>query len=539
MDSSNAGGVAAKLGFLYQDCAAALFVTEMLLNKKIEAVRCEVTDDIDILYGTHTEFIQVKTSDKPRWSISTVTTRSRGANNELIANSSIVHKSMQCASAPLDQCKFRILSPRDCRDPLDFLEIDISKRSGKPGRQDLIDGLNDKLKNYVAPAGNSIADWVDACWWHVIPSLREIELTALDNIRRAAQSLYGVILSVESVVESIWVNILVTMTKKSALDRRVYVEDDKTYHRDHFLAWFKAEVLFYDRGNSHAKVYVHRKLPNILVQLQAPFVSPVPSRSGLALHQRYQLGQYRYEHIAGNICHWFDELLLRPNEIADFNSSSATEKYRLLRSRLADNTSDLEQFLGNALLHSVMRLRHDSQPIPATLYLDSKGDLKVFENVHIVQRSKGGDELWLGVSKLTKARTVSQVLSELRDALYDDIVNGLDGVREKILDVKEDSYLLRHDVDEILDTSSSFEDHLDRFRFVIFFGYESALLTIPETKGHEPDLYQEAYQLFVDFISDLTSNPVYAQLNVELYIYAAPSFGDLCGLLKKKMRDEQ
>lgn len=69
MDSSNAGGVAAKLGFLYQDCAAALFVTQMLLDKRIEAVRCEVTDDIDILYSTHTEFVQVKTSDKPRWSI--------------------------------------------------------------------------------------------------------------------------------------------------------------------------------------------------------------------------------------------------------------------------------------------------------------------------------------------------------------------------------------------------------------------------------------------------------------------------------------
>lgn len=186
-----------------------------------------------------------------------------------------------------------------------------------------------------------------------------------------------------------------------------------------------------------------------------------------------------------------------------------------------------------------MRLRHESQPIPATLYLDSKDDLKVFENVHIVQRHKGGDELWLGVSKLTKARTVSQVLNALRDALYDDIVNGLDGVREKVLDVKEDSYLLNHDVDEILDTSNSFEDHLERFRFVVFFGYESSLLTIPETKGHEPSLYEEAYELFVDFISDLTKNPVYAQLNIELYIYPAPSFDDLCDLLAKKMRDDK
>ncbi|MNC52359.1 hypothetical protein D3C75_1017010 [compost metagenome] len=165
--------------------------------------------------------------------------------------------------------------------------------------------------------------------------------------------------------------------------------------------------------------------------------------------------------------------------------------------------------------------------------------MKVFENVHIVQRAKGGDELWLGGSKITKAKTVSQALIELRDALYDDIINGLDGVREIVLDVKEDSYLISHDVDEILDISNSFEDHLERFRFVVFFGYESSLLTIPETKGHEPSLYKEAYELFVEFISDITKNPGYAQLNIELYIYPAPSFNDLCGLLEKKMRDDK
>ncbi|WP_122836409.1 dsDNA nuclease domain-containing protein, partial [Pseudomonas viridiflava] len=50
MDSSNAGGVAARLGFLYKDCAAALFVTQMLLDNRLEDVRCEVIADIEILY---------------------------------------------------------------------------------------------------------------------------------------------------------------------------------------------------------------------------------------------------------------------------------------------------------------------------------------------------------------------------------------------------------------------------------------------------------------------------------------------------------
>ncbi|HIC3215882.1 TPA: dsDNA nuclease domain-containing protein [Salmonella enterica] len=539
MESSNAGGVAAKLGFLYQDCAAALFVTEMLLDKMIQAVRCEVTDDIDILYHSHIEFVQVKTTDKPRWSISNVLERARGAQRKLIPESSIVHKSMKCATVPIDSCKFRILSPRDTKAPLDYLEIELSKRPGKLGRDDLVRELEKKMSNYSAPAGNSIAHWVDSCWWQIIPSMREIELTGLKNIRNAAFNLFGVILTVDAVAETIWINILTTMTKKSTLDTRVYVEDDKTYHRNNFLSWFKAEVLHLDRGNAHRKVYVHRKLPAILVSLRDSFPSPAVNRQGLALHQRYQLGQYRYEHIAKNVCQWFDELLLRPSEIADFISSTSTEKYHLLRSRLASNKNDLENFLGNALLHSVMRIRHNSQPIPATLYLDANDDVKVYENVHIVQRSNGGDELWLGVSKITKGSTVSQVLIDLRDALYNEILKDLDGVREKILDIKEDSYLLKHDVDEILDPSNSFEDHMDRFRFVIFFGYESEFLTVPESKGHEPSLYNEAYELFLAFISDLQSNAQFSALNIDLYLYPAPSFTDLCSLLDEKMREDK
>ncbi len=539
MDSSNAGGVAAKLGFLYQDCAAALFVTEMLLDKTIQAVRCEVTDDIDILYKTYTEFVQVKTSDKPRWSISHVVERTRGAQRKLIPESSIIHKSMKCAFGPIDLCKFRILSPRDTKAPLDYLEISRTKRQHGMDRDELICVLEDKMQHYSTPTGLSISQWVDSCWWQIIPSMREMELTGMKNIRNAAFELYGVILSTDSMVEAIWINILTTMTKKSALDRRVYIEDDKTYYRSNFLDWFKSEVLYLDKGNAYNKVYIHRKSPSVLVQFKEPFHSPSAYRNGLTLYQRYQLGQYRYQHIVDQVCQWLDEILLRPSEIADFNSSTTAEKYRLLRSRLACNYKDLEEFLGKVLLHSTIRQRHNSQPIPATLYLDVGNDVKIYENVHIVQRSSDGDELWLGVSKITSGKTVSQILTDLRDALYNDIIRDFDGVREKILDIKEDSYLLKHDIDEILDTSNSFDEHMERFRFVIFFGYESELLTIPETKGHEDNLYSEANKLFLSFISDLKTNEIFSNLNIELYLYPAPSFSTLCSLLEKKIGEDK
>ncbi|WP_122558977.1 dsDNA nuclease domain-containing protein, partial [Pseudomonas viridiflava] len=60
MEPNDAGGVAAKHGFIFQDCVAAYYVTQMLRDKTIQRVRCEVTDDIDVVFDDFVEFVQVK-----------------------------------------------------------------------------------------------------------------------------------------------------------------------------------------------------------------------------------------------------------------------------------------------------------------------------------------------------------------------------------------------------------------------------------------------------------------------------------------------
>lgn len=64
MESNDSGGVAAKHGFLFQDCVAAYHVTRMLRDKTIRSVRCEVTDDIDIVSDGYIDFVQVKAPAK-------------------------------------------------------------------------------------------------------------------------------------------------------------------------------------------------------------------------------------------------------------------------------------------------------------------------------------------------------------------------------------------------------------------------------------------------------------------------------------------
>lgn len=80
MESNDSGGVAAKHGFLFQDCVAAYHVTRMLRDKTIRSVRCEVTDDIDIVSDGYIDFVQVKSTGKTRWNISDIVQNSKGAD---------------------------------------------------------------------------------------------------------------------------------------------------------------------------------------------------------------------------------------------------------------------------------------------------------------------------------------------------------------------------------------------------------------------------------------------------------------------------
>lgn len=111
--------------------------------------------------------------------------------------------------------------------------------------------------------------------------------------------------------------------------------------------------------------------------------------------------------------------------------------------------------------------------------------------MHIVRRASEGDQLWIGFSELVTETDISVRLPEIRNELYEVIEECFDSARSKILDVKDDEYLLRHDIDEILDGSRPLDAHLDRFRFVLFVGYDSCLVTDPETTGHEDELQRK------------------------------------------------
>lgn len=536
MESNDSGGVAAKHGFLFQDCVAAYHVTRMLRDKTIRSIRCEVTDDIDIVSDGYTDFVQVKSTEKTRWNISDIVKNSKGADKKTIPYSSILHKSMQCESGAGLSRRYLIVTEDKVNKTLEYLTISLAVRAGKPGRQELIDDLNKRTTNYQTASGVSVTDWVDAASWEVYHTLRELELMGIRNIRMASQDLHGVILSSETVAEDIWCRILDTVTRKGEYSRRIHSADDKSYTRPDLLGWFKLCVED-DQSRSGRKIYVKRDLPHILTPFRAPMVSACAKRNGQVLHQQYSLKKYRYKHIVDNVCQWLDEVFLRPKELADIHKLTLVEKRERLRMSVFKSLHDVSEFLGRVLLHATIRQYHESQPIPCMLYVEKPGPEKILENVHIVRRDPEDDQLWIGFSELVTDVDIAVKLPEIRDRLYEDISECFDTARRKILDVKDDDYLLRHDIDEILDGSRPLDAHFDRFKFVLFVGYDSYLLTDPETPDHEDELEQETTALFEKFAADLVEDSPFANLCVHVFIYPAPSLERLTKLVEDKVRE--
>lgn len=128
MESNDSGGVAAKHGFLFQDCVAAYHVTRMLRDKTIRSVRCEVTDDIDIVSDRYIDFVQVKSTGKTRWNISDIVQNSKGADKKTIPCSSILHKSMQCESELSLGRRYSIVTEEKVNKTLEYLTINPNAR---------------------------------------------------------------------------------------------------------------------------------------------------------------------------------------------------------------------------------------------------------------------------------------------------------------------------------------------------------------------------------------------------------------------------
>lgn len=550
MDASDLGGVGAKHGFLFQDQAAARYLIQMLSDKRLKAVRCEVTDDIDLLYEDFTEFVQVKsTAGESNWTVTELCAVSlpvkQKGRKAVKQTDSIVHKSLSNDSEVGRKVMFRLVTTRDVRAGLRYLRIPPQKRTGKPGELEIKTAISKKIGEYKSPAGRGSDFWVDNVYWEVIPSTDELELDSKLKILQAAAN-RGIYLDPNRDAQLILNDILFTLTKKSAISRKISSVDDKSYLSSDFLLWFNKEIELLASNNIkfNSKVYsgTGAKLPSVLTKFLD--LGQPKQQLGMGVGQSYEKLKYKYEYIAEAIVAWLPEMLLRPGELADMEGINLMRKSALLFSRLSNNYEDFESFLGRVLLHSTIRQNSGSQPIPATLYLDGASEsFKEFENIHIVRNDNDPDELWLGISRLAVKGSLEATITEICQKLNYLVSNDFHKQRQRILDIKEDSYLLSHDINEILSDTTTLDDHISRFRFVIFLGYDSLHLAheldgLEQIAENKPLQNEEAKKLFTEILGRLVATDKYfGSLQLFIYLFPAPCVKTLNAEVESKIKE--
>jgi len=306
--------------------------------------------------------------------------------------------------------------------------------------------------------------------------------------------------------------------------------DDKSYHCDDFKEWFYNECEALE-GDSYSKVYSRdeRTIKPVLDKFLDITSFKYVNRDGSGYEKEYHRNKYRYEVISKSLKSWVPEVLLLPSEISDTTGTNLVERYESLASRIDGSLEESSNFIATVILHSIIRSSSLSQPIPATLHVDikSKG-LKTFDNVHIVKRDGGSDELWLGVSRLAKSSKIEDSIDELFNE-FDDLLDiDFSNHQEIILDIKENRHLFKHDIDEVLSSSSSLEANANRFRFVLFLGYESEHLSCDKGNGQMVENYKErvkkeAETRFSEMLDKLSGRDSYFDsLVVELFFYPFP-----------------
>ncbi|MND84807.1 hypothetical protein D3C80_767060 [compost metagenome] len=537
MKKIDSGGIGAKKGFLYQDYIAAYLALHMLKDKHLKAVRCEVSDDIDLIYTNYIEYVQVKTTNiSNKWNLEELTKVTKksvvGKSRQVKNTDSILHKSISCDTNSLSP-RFRIVTPIDVNSTLKYLSIPIDDREDEAKRDALLVSLKNKVKDFHSPNGRDVEYWLDNATWMYIAQVEYIKSECKLMIIRSAFDEFRLQINPSLDPEKILNNLLVSLIEKSATSIVLSSADKKTYFREDFLDWFEKQLNSYSQESyNFSKVYKQNESPILskFFESQEDYLAHDKEKLCVGVEGKYHLQMYTYDKIAKGIKKWLPEVLLRPRELADNTATNLEQKLTSYSKMKLQGSKELISLIPQVLLHSIIRTTYESQPIPAHLHIDDDENT-TFSNVHIVINRHSPDILVMGfnyfIPKLQES-DIDRVVSDFETLLEQE---SFDTKKDKILEIKDDSYLTTHDIDEILDANSSLDEHLDRIKFVFFIGFNSQNLTCNKSNmddGYEHKLKVEIKSKFISLIETLLKqNAFYSKMNIEVYLYPVPKIEKL------------
>ena len=530
--ASNAGGVAGRRGFRFQDHVAARFLLQLLVAPELLQVECETGDDIALRWdygaGPTAEYVQVKiTDDESKWSITELCKRTPTRS----VGTSVLEKSLACDAFPF-QATFRIISQRDVRKDLLSLKMPREKRFQSPTADDL-DALGlrlgKKLTGATSPQGTTVADWTRATLWEHVGDIQSVKQANINAILRLAENTGECVFI--SAAEEIYSQ-LVCIAVDAGDACRVTEPEKKTVSKDQLRTWWENIVIeIRSKNNSVLKVYQF-STPNFFSELHTVDESHM-SRTLAAYDAEFDGGEWRCAELAEYLVDWLPEITLPPRVLANHHrivGARALTKQAV--ESIGSGVVDYEALLAHLLLHVILRHYHRSEPITCKLFSASKTDA-TFMNCHVVPKASG-DQFWLGQSKITATMNWNDVTK----AMSFDLENLIDRdflrkERDLILQYREPQHLRSTTLEKALSRHAKLDDLTKVLNIPVLIAYDSAILARGYIDDYVHQLREEVTAGYEALKNQLSSG--LKDIRVHVFLIPVQGAANLLNTFKKSM----
>lgn len=520
---TNRGGPAARQGFKYQDHVAAGLILRMLRDSSYSRIECETADDIVAVFQvageTVYEYIQVKTTEGDgKWNWMEATKLEDGK-----PNSSLFHKSLKCDKHP-GVARFRVVSKRDVASILEAFKIELDKRSLPDKTTERATALHKKFKTAISPQKRNFVYWAENFVWQVngdLDALKALNLQALwklaeDNGTRVSFS------QLQTIYEE-----FLELADMAATADVITESDKKIIVREAALALLKQRFAEADaNAAATAKPYKTRPDPFLVEFHAATEAGLLRSISGFDV--KYSLKEWRCDGLAKHLIEWLPEFSLKASEIVNLQSHNA--QTLLARSVGSFNDTDLprDRLIAELILHAILRIEEDSEPVACKVFYRKGGKLSAFGNAHIIQNPGHGDQLWLGLSRLIEAGqmdTTLQQICETLDATISEAV--LAAEREIVVALREPHHHQpkAEAFNRALHRNSTVDEMLEVLCFPVLLTYDSEALSSGWLATYVNNLKTEIIAHYGRLISQLPMN--IEQIKVAIFLVPMESVAKL------------
>jgi Cap4 dsDNA endonuclease len=309
--ASNAGGVAARQGFKYQDHVAAFFVLAMIADPRLQRVECETADDILLIWkdgaAEFPEYVQVKTTENDKkWSQAEITQRAVPKSKN---PTSLIEKSLLCDKEAAGAL-FRIVSKRDVNRTLMCLKLDRDNRQRASAAFELSKKLAKKWTT-KSQNGNDLAYWTKAVFWHVGGEIESIQARNRQYLAGLADR-HGAN-PTHAHADRIYDDLLAKVDA-AAVASKVTAADKKIITREQALEWWSIHLQ--ETEAARQKTSKPYRVHGDVFFAELHQLSEADVRRALASYDaRFEQKKWRSLQLANYLVDWLPEIALKASDL--------------------------------------------------------------------------------------------------------------------------------------------------------------------------------------------------------------------------------